>query len=1602
MNDTATVKHRLEGLLEELEPALEEESRPLVEDFARRLMSRASTEFLESHSSSWLASQVRAAFELVQGTPPDDISVRVRDLPGDTGEFVVQTVMTDRAFIVDTVREHLHSEGYSIVQLLHPVLRVSRDDAGRIRAVEDREGEGARTSVIFILAEGRPDEEQRDRLHEELRARLEKVRMATDDFDLMLEASHDVSGDLGEMCEWFPWRTAELEEMQSFLEWLRDDNFVFLGYREYEVRSGEGGEKRVGVRPGSGLGILRDESDSRYAEPVPVDDLDPDLQARLLGGPLLIFSKTNAISPVHRNARMDYVGVKRMAPNGEVKGERRFLGLLTAQAYSQDASQIPILRRKLEDILEAEGATRGSHDYSLIHRIFNSMPKEELFLSPVPELLAVVNTVMQTEGADEVRVTARADSLGRGVNVMVILPSSKFSAEIRRKIQDELVQTYRGELLNYHFSMGGGDQARLHFYLSSGLDEVEKVDVEALEERVRRSARSWQERLTDALERSHEPGRARELMERHRGEFSAEYVATMDPSTAVMDIAQLEALEETGVQQTVMETLDPERPGAFRLKIFVPRGLFVLSDVMPTLENLGFRVLEADKYEVGKPGRMPATIHTFDVETPLAWQVERSVAEPRVAAALRAIQGGRTEDDPLNALVLSAGLDWWQVALLRAYANYALRLGAVTSRVGVRRPLTTYPRCSRLLFEIFEALHDPALDDADREIAVSDLRSELEEALDDVRGVDDDRTLRKLLHLVEGTARTNFYQDRARERESGMISLKIDCDCVDFLPRPRPRYEVYVNSANTEGAHLRMGTVARGGIRWSDRVEDFRVEVLGLAKTQQVKNSVIVPSGAKGAYVVKDLPGEREARQAAGEASYREFIRGLLDVTDNIRDEEVVHPPQTVIRDGEDPYLVVAADKGTAHLSDTANRLARDYDFWLDDAFASGGSRGYDHKKLGITARGAWECVERHFRELGRDIEEEPFSVVGIGDMGGDVFGNGMLLSEKIRLLGAFDHRHVFVDPDPDPGESHQERMRLYEADGSTWMDYDEEVLSEGGGVWDRDAKNIDLPDEAREALGIEREGPLTGGELIRAILRAPVDLLWNGGIGTYVKASGESDADVEDPANDDVRVDAERLRAKIVGEGGNLGFTQRARVEYASRGGRINTDALDNSAGVDMSDHEVNLKILLNGLVREGELSMDRRNELLRDVEEEVADQVLRDNYLQSLAVTLERHRARQRPGEFRETLVQLEAEAGLDRELEALPTADELTDRLENGQHLTRPELCVIMAYAKLELKDRLAASELTSEPALRELLFDYFPDRVVACTGREEIDDHRLAGRIVATSLTNRFVNRMGGTSHVRLAREMGEPFPRIARAWFAAHRIADAEPLYAALEGVDGEVRAGVQSQWFLQVAEDLEAGTRWILSNAPADATTGELAERYGEPVAELRGELDDLLTEGRRVELENRRELHETDGLDAGAAADLATLRHLDGLLPVAELARSRDLSPVRVGRVYFGLGRDVDFPWLQSQLDRVGGGRLWDQRAAKTLSLQLDAARMRITRDVLDEAADDGDVEGALESFRAEHADELRRIRDVIDDVREEESPGLPALMVAVNAIAS
>jgi len=1598
---TASTKQWIDRVLEALEEEELGDRLSVAREFGRQLLARASAELLERRDAREIAADVAGLFRFVEGTPPGQITVRVRPVAERAHRATIETVMPDCPFVVNTLRELVHELDFRIVHLLHPVLVISRDEEGKLTAVEDRSAEGPRTSVVHLVVEDHVDAEVVASMEDEIRHRLEQVRVVTRDFKPMVERSREVVEGLEEKKDQVPWRAGELEEVQELLRWLADGAFVFLGYREYDVHLDEEmGERFVQVAEGTGLGILREESRSQFAEPVSIEELAPQLRARVVGGPLLIVSKTNSLSPVHRRARMDYIGVKKVGSEGEIRGERRFLGLFTARAYAQDASTIPILRRKLQEILQAEGVARGSHDYNRILQIFNSLPKEELFLASVSELLNLIGAVMETEGADEVRVIPRSDALQRGVHVLVMIPQDRFSEEVRRKIVAHLLESYRGEVLNYHLTMAEGDQARLHFYLSSELEEPDEVDVAGLEARVRRAVRNWEERLSDELEKAHEIEEAHQLADRHRQDFTEEYKAATDATTAVEDIDRLESLAVSGLQQITFTEVSDERPEASLLKVFAPRGMYVLSDLMPTLENLGLRVLAADKYDIrGRDGRQARSIHRFEVETPSHWGIDREEAAPRMVETLRAIEAGQTEDDELNSLVLSTGLGWRPVALLRSYAGYAFRISAVTSRAGVRRPLAEHPGAARLLYRIFEAGHDPEREEG-REARLHRLREQFDEVLDEVRSIEHDRTYRRLLNLVESTVRTNFFRPAADDRYPGMIALKFDCERIEVMPAPRPRFEIYVNSGHCEGAHLRMGRVARGGIRWSDRSEDFRVEVLGLVKTQQVKNSVIVPVGAKGAYIAKNLPTGAEDLREIGDRRYEEFISGLLDVTDNVVDGELVHPERMVVRDDPDPYLVVAADKGTAHLSDVANRLAGEYDFWLGDAFASGGSHGYDHKELGITARGAWECVKRHFRELGVDVQRHAFTVVGIGDMSGDVFGNGMLLSRQIRLVAAFDHRHVFLDPDPDPARSWEERRRLFGLEGSTWRDYDEELISEGGGVHDRDAKEIELSREVRDLLDLEEE-VTNGEELIRAILRADVDLLWNGGIGTYVKASDETHGEVGDPGNDDVRVDADELRASVVGEGGNLGLTQRARIEYALRGGRINTDALDNSGGVDMSDHEVNLKVLLDAAVAAGRIGEEERNELLAEVTEEVTERVLRNNYMQSLAVSLDENRVREIPAEFRDTLTRLEREGILDRTLAELPGTEQLDERHEASRYLTRPELAILLAYAKTHLKEALLDSDLPEREALDRLLRAYFPGRVVETVGVEALRKHPLDRRIVATLLANRFVDRMGITAHVELVRETGRGTAAVLESWYAAHRIGRTERLHRRLREMDGEVPAGVQTQWFLRLSEVLERATRWLLSNDLPDRTISESIQRFREPVAELREALPDLLIEERRRELEGLRALHETDGLKAGVAEELASFEYLDALLPVADLARSARCEATRVGEVYFGLTAEIDFSWLQDQLGRVSGADLWEQRAAKTLSLQLDAARTRITEKILSGLEDADTVEVAMEEFRERHGEELERVRQVIGDVRAADRVSLSALMVAVHAIA-
>ncbi|HUH13018.1 MAG TPA: NAD-glutamate dehydrogenase domain-containing protein, partial [Longimicrobiales bacterium] len=1476
----------------------------IVVRFARLFLSQATAEFFQQRTSESLADLVVASFEFLHSPKPRGMDVEVvnpdiADEGWTAPVTLIRSAVSERPFIVDSLREYLYAQEIVIERFVHPVLKVVRGEDGTVEDVGPAGAGEPRESLVHCEVPRIMQPERRERIREELCGVMRDVIRATDDFGDMLEALDETIAYVEGRAYELPSMAGELKEMAAFLGWLRSDGFVFLGYRGYDLVETEEG-RAIAVEAGSGLGILRDETESSFAEPVRLSRLQEGLRERVEGGPLLIISKTNARSSVHRNARMDYVGVKKLDAQGRIVGERRFIGLFTSKGYAEDADRIPILRQKLRAVLDHSGLIPGTHDYKEMITIFNSMPKEELFLASTEEIERDLQTVLNLYQGHDVRVTLRADPLERGASLMVIMPKDKFSGEVRKSVQEAFTERFGGEVLNYHLALGSGDQARLHFYISAA-EENTTPSAEELEQVVRELTRSWTDRVREALEQVRPGEEGRRLAARYGEAFAPEYRAATGADVAGQDILALESMASAGEDVAITLQNPDEAEGmavdepVTRLKLYLRGERLILSDFMPILDNAGLRVIAMSPFQVMGDDVDEATIYVFAVQDGAGRPVDLVEHGGKLAEAILAVRAGDATNDPLNQLLLSARLGWREVDVLRAYSEYAFQIGAVPSRLSLSSALRSYPGAAALLFQLFAVKFDPATEQSrrQRERSLAALQKEFVRSLEQVRSLADDRALRRLMALIEATVRTNYYRRGGAHpvsRSGGVpwISLKFACEHLPAAARTRLRYEVWVHSSRMAGVHLRGAHVARGGIRYSDRPDDFRTEILGLVKTQTVKNAVIVPAGSKGGFVVHRKFAERERMAEEVTAQYQTLIRGLLDLTDNLSGGEAVHPERVVTYDGPDPYLVVAADKGTAHLSDIANGVAAEYDFWLGDAFASGGSHGYDHKEVGITAKGGWECVRRHFREMGRDIQTEPFTVVGIGDMSGDVFGNGMLLSKAIRLLAAFDHRHIFVDPDPDPGTSYRERQRLFQAGRTSWADYDERLISEGGFVVPRGIKEVELSAAARKALGIPASKKKIDGEsLIRAILSAPADLLWNGGIGTYVKASYETHADVGDSTNDAVRVDAPQLRVKVIGEGGNLGLTQEGRIQFALRGGRLNTDAIDNSGGVAMSDREVNLKILLNGVMAEGRLDFDERNRLLEAMTGEVEELVLHDNRSQSLAISLDEIRAEERGiEEFHELMVRLEKQRLLDRASEYLPSLEVLQERRTRGRSLTRPELSVLLAYSKLDLKQHLRAADFTVEPAVEPYLMEYFPPQAVEAAGAEALHGHRLRREIVASQIANDLVDLMGATFVPRIMRDTGAGLSEVVRAWLIAARLCGADELRVSLQEVETELPSAVIYRWLLGLARVLSRTARWVLGNVEAGAPASEVIAQHVEGLARLRERFGEIvageergLFESRVQELQNVTEKHDL-------AQRLITLRFLDQLLEILRVAR--------------------------------------------------------------------------------------------------------------------
>jgi glutamate dehydrogenase len=1568
---------------------------PLATTFARATLRRVPPATLvradEDVAASWLAD----AFAWMDDAPEDGVSVRLwtptEGVDGrGPGGTVVEVAGEDRPFLLSTVSRTIESCGASVVRRLHPILGARRDAEGHLVEVGAARHADRRETFMHLELDRVLAADEVEELRERLAVGLEDVRRVTEDHDRMRTAMQDEADRLRAT----PEQPADADtpgEIADLLEWLLEDNLVLLGWRAYDARP-EGDTTVVSVAPGTGLGILRDEQRSRFATPRRIDQLGEGLGDRLAHAPLLRMTRTGRRATVHRlRPMLDLVLTWRDDEGHPVRIER-VLGLFTASGLGVPASRTPVLRDRLRRVLELEDVVPGSHEEITLVGLFQSLPKDELLELDVPALRDMLITLLDAEEHGRVKAVVRLDASTRTVTVVLAVPRDDYGPVVRERVTDVLVEHIGGPV-DVDVSMG--EQAEVVARFTTRTDDVAAVDVATLEHEVARVARPWLDHLRSALVAAHGEGQGVRRLREVANRLPATYRDRTSVARAVEDVTHLDALLADPDDDRAAWLAEDDHGTAL---LVAQRGEpLILSDVMPVLESLGLQVEAEHPHRL--PGDVPLHLHEFRVTDAHGHDVP--VDRPEVTDLLLEALAGRFEVDGLNRLVVSAGVTWREVAIVRAYRRYRRQVGTSYSAEYANAALADHPVAVRAILEVFRRRFDP---DLPRDPAAVDAaRQEAHAACDAIARLDHDRIVRGVLELVDATLRTTAYTndpDRgwtedARGRRVPVLAFKLDPSLVPDLPAPAPHREVFVHSPAVEGVHLRGGEVARGGLRFSDRHDDLRTEILGLMKAQVLKNALIVPTGAKGGFVCKRLPRDRDAARADVQRQYVAFISALLDLTDDVEGDEVVPPPRVVRHDGDDPYLVVAADKGTATFSDVANAVAEERGFWLGDAFASGGSSGYDHKKLGITARGAWTVITRHFAELGIDLQTDPVTVAGVGDMSGDVFGNGMLLSRSLRLVAAFDHRDVFLDPDPDPARSYAERERLFDLPGSSWQDYDREVLSPGGMVVSRDAKSVEPTPEVRELLGLDA-GPIAPDALMRAVLRCQVDLLWFGGIGTYVKSSHETDADVGDRVNDDVRVDASDVRARVVGEGANLGVTPRGRIQYARRGGRIDQDAVHNAAGVDISDHEVNLKILLGIAEADGRLDRPARNQVLADVSRDVVTHVLRDVDRQAAQLSRLAASSQERLDDLRTLVDALEARGIVDRDVDVLPTHDDFEERASVGAGLTRPELATLMAGAKRVVSETVRASTLPDDPVVAEVVGAYLPARLRDDYG-DLVPRHRLHRELVATIVANDLVDRLGPVWPFHLADETGSDLDQVVAATLAAWHVVDATRWWSEMDAVDSLLPPERTQPLATSLARLVMGVARRMLDDPLLPHV--EAVVRRDEPAfAAMRGHLPRA---GTPAQVARRRAASTrlVDDLVEPSLADLLTGVVDLGL--VVDVSRTtRDLGVADAAAVHDAMLRvaaRLGLDRLEAVVDRVGVGPGWDRRERKGLAAdvqRLHAAALRVGA-----KRAGADLDEIVEAAVDLDPRRLARVRELLNDVETLARPPLAAVSVVVRA---
>ena len=1617
----------LAALRERLPPAAHTEAEAFARSFYRRMTQE---EFEQHDAQAWAA--LSADFQaFARDRAPGEAKVRLfnparAEHGWDSQHTVLQIANGDMPFLVDSVTMALAEMDIGVHVLGHPVIELQRDSAGNVVAV----GEGITDSLMHVEID-RQSNDAMPRIEVAVRAVLEDVRAIVRDWEAMRDTMLVVADEI--VTRPMPVPEEGRREAQEFLRWAASDHFTFFGYRQYAVKNA-GDEEVLCAVEGTGLGLLRG---NERGKPRSLKTLVAHSMPQSGAEDALILTKTNARSTVHRPGYMDYIGVLAFDADGRPVAEQRFLGLYTSSAYHRRPWEIPLVRQRHEHVMEQSGLLPGSHSGKALKHILESLPRDELFQANEDELLATSMGILALQERVRSRLFLRRDRYGRFHSALVYIPRDRLNTDVRLRIEAMLKDALKAEHVDTNIQVGESPLAQLHMIVRPKGGAMVEVDHEALETQLEGIVRNWQDALRDELVAQHGEEKGLQLAGRFGHALPAGYIEEVTPGAAAVDVQHLSALQ--GPEDLRLSLCRQRRgDGGLRFKLYRQRDGIPLSDVLPMMENMGLRVISEHPYQVDADTG-PTYIQDFEVELARgAGDLDVDAVDETFEEAFDQLWRGRAENDGFNRLILAAGLSWRQVAVLRAYSKYLLQVGVPFSQTYVEQTLARYPLLARLLLELFEARFDPrtgsesagdieqgrsrfaqqlqvlagsdqatldalqpllAARSGSREQQEQAAHAALLGALDQVSSLDEDRIVRSYIGVIEASLRTNFYQSDAAGAPPDVISFKFDSSAVPDLPKPRPYREIFVYSPRVEGVHLRFGPVARGGLRWSDRREDFRTEVLGLVKAQMVKNAVIVAVGAKGGFFVKTSPvgGDRDAIQAEGIACYKLFINALLDITDNIVEGKIIAPRDVVRHDGDDPYLVVAADKGTATFSDIANGIAAEHSFWLGDAFASGGSAGYDHKGMGITAKGAWESVMRHFRSLGRDSQRQDFTVVGIGDMSGDVFGNGMLLSKHIRLLAAFDHRHIFLDPDPDAAASFAERERMFALQRSSWADYDTAKISDGGGVHARSLKSIPLTQQVKAALRIDDSvEAMSPPELMTAILKAPVDLLWNGGIGTYVKAADESHADVGDRANNAIRVDGRELRCRMVGEGGNLGCTQKGRVEAALNGVLLNTDFIDNSAGVDTSDHEVNIKILLNPQVQSGALSPEDRKALLASMTDEVAALVLTDNYRQNQAISLMQRLSLTRLGSKQHFVQTLETQGLLDRQLEFLPSDAEFADRKARGLGLTRPELSVLLSYAKLVLFQQLLASAVPEDAYLSKELERYFPtplqQRYAAA-----MQEHRLKREIIATAVTNSMVNRMGATFTLRMTEDTGRTPAEVAQAYTIARESLDARALWTQVDALDGQVPEAVQLDALKAIWSLLRALSRWLLSRPGTLPEIAPAVERYHAGLDAIRAALPDVLPAPERAAHAQRVAEWTGKGLPQPLADQLVSIALLDSAYDIVDVAQTRGLQPVEVARTHFALGDALQLPWLKAQIESLPVEGRWHAHARGVLRDELAAQQRALVGQVL---ASPGGA-GGLPAWLGRDDPSLRFTQSMFAELRNQKTLDYPTVSVAVRRLA-